>query len=188
MTHELEATTLAQSQASTNAPVYLVKLELDSGNILVHSRLGSITFNGDIYLGVGQLGSIDGIEEASELSRSSVRITLSGIESAYISTVLGEQYQGRRASIYAGFVSLTTNALIGTPALLFAGKMDTAPVLISRDSATITVTIENELADWDKPRIRRQNDADQQSRYPGDSFFKLAEQAADKQVFWGKSA
>ena len=187
MTHDLESTTLAQSQASTNAPIYFVKLELDSGDVLVHSRLGSITFNGDVYLGVGHLGGIDGIEESSDMSRSTVRLTLSGIESSLVSLVLGQHYQGRTASIYAGFVSLTTNALIGTPALIFAGKVDVAPLSFSGETATISLSVENEWADWDKPRIRRYNDADQQARFPGDNFFKFAEQAADKQFFWGKA-
>jgi|DEB19_MinimDraft_3_1074340.scaffolds.fasta_scaffold00464_9 hypothetical protein len=188
MTHNLDTDTLAQSQAATNSPIFFLKLELDSGNICLHSQLGDIIFDGSTYTGVGQLGTIEGIEESAELSRSSVRVTLSGIEPALVSLVLGEHYQGRLATIYAGFLGLTTRLLLGTPALLFRGKVDIAPLRVSSDSATITLTIENEFADWDKPRIRRYNDADQKSRYPNDNFFKFAEQSADKQLIWGKNA
>lgn len=188
MSRGLDVDSLAEAQASINAPINLVKLELDSGNILVHSRLGDIVFDGATYTGIGQLGIIEGIEENSELSRSAVRLTLTGIEAALVSVVLGEYYQGRRATIYSGFVDVESGALIGTPAMMFRGKVDTAPIKLTGATASITLSVENELADWDKPRIRRYNEADQKARFPSDNFFKFAEQATDKQLVWGRAS
>lgn len=187
MTHDISPQNIAASQASTQVPVYFVKLVLDSGDVLVHTQLGVITWGGNDYQGVGNLGTIQAVSEESEIGRATTSLTLSGIDSALISIVLGQYYQGRAAYIYIGFLDETTRELVSDPMLLFAGNIDTAPIELGAKTGSITMTVENEFADWDKPRVRRYNTADQQSRFPGDNFFKFAEQAADAQVYWGRA-
>ena len=80
--------------------IYLVKLSFDSGDITVNSAIGNISFNGDTYLGIGQFGTISALEEDTELQASDVSLTLSGIDTALISTMFNEHYQCLRRGRY----------------------------------------------------------------------------------------
>ena len=59
-------------------------------------------------------------------------------------------------------------------------------ILLGSTQSEVLLTAENRLADWDRPRIRRYNDADQQSEYPGDLGMQFAEQMVNKTILWGK--
>lgn len=187
MSRTITTATRNQAIAETNAPIFFVKLVLDSGTIGFHSRLGDVVFDGLTYTGAGDLGRISTVREDSDMSRPTLQTSLSGLNSALLSVVLSQYYQGRSATVYGGYVDLSTNALIADPMILYEGKIDSSVIQKLAGTMEISLTIENELADWERPRIRRYNNADQQSRYPGDTFFKFAEQAAYKTVYWGRS-
>lgn len=82
--------------------------------------------------------------------------------------VLTEEYQGRRAKVWMGFLDPTTHALIGT-LLLASGRADNATIVFG-ETATIDIAIQDPAARWESAPIGRYTDADQQSRHPGDSF------------------
>lgn len=183
-TRDITSTTAAAAAASTIHPVLFAKLQLDSGDILAHTELGDIAFGGDTYIGVGKFGGITPADEVSDLSRTPISLTLSGIPNDLISILLNENYQGRRATIYLGYLDLTTRALVDTPVILYRGNIDTGD--IQRDkNCTVTLSVESRFAQWETPLVRRYNNADQQNRYPADKGFEYAEQATDKQIFWG---
>lgn len=185
MTRNLSAPNQAQSEASELAPILFAKLEFDGGDVLVHSGLGSISWGGDTYTGVGDLGRVSPIDEDTELARSSIAVELSGIPPSMISVALNEQYQGRPATICLGFLDPATMQLVDTPAVAFRGRMD-AMEIARGESATVAVSVESRFSAWDKPRVRRYNHADQQSRFPGDRGLEQAEFSAEKQINWGQ--
>jgi len=184
-TRDIDPGTLSASQQDLILPVLLAKLEFDSGDVLAHTSLGSIDFGGDTYLGIGQFGGVSSAGEPSDLSRSNLSLTLSNIPGTMGALVLNEYYQGRRATLFLGYLDQTTRHLVGDPAIVYRGRMDTADIDQGGDTFTVTVNIESRFASWDKPVIRRYNNAFQQSAFPGDKGFEFVEQAADKQVVWG---
>lgn len=184
-TRDVAAATLTAAQQELIQPVLLAKLEFDSGAVLAHSRLGDLSFGGDTYLGIGQFGGVSQTQEGSDLSRSSIALTLSNIPGDMGALVLNEYFQGRRATLYLGYIDTTTSQLVAAPAILYRGRMDNARIRQGGDTFTVTVNIENRFAAWDKAAVRRFNNADQQSRYPGDRGFEFVEQAAEKQIVWG---
>lgn len=185
MTRDLNAATESASQADAIHPVLFVKLEFPDGDVLVHSEIGDLTFGGDTYTGVGILGNVGTAEEDSELARTPLALTLSGIPTSMVSVVLNQHYQGRPATLYLGYLDLTTNRLVDDPAILYRGRMDS--VLIDQgDDLSVALTVESRFAAWDRPVVRRYNDADQQSRYPGDLGLQFVEQTTDRQIVWGQ--
>lgn len=183
-TRDVDSATLTAAQQDLIEPVLLAKLEFDGGDVLAHTRLGDIVYNGDTYLGIGQFGGVSSSEEASDLSRTPLNLTLSNIPGDLGAVVLGEHYQGRRATLYLGYLDAATQQLVGDPAILYRGRIDTAEIE-QGDTFTVSVSIESRFAAWDKAIIRRYNNADQQSRYSGDRGLEFVEQAADKQIVWG---
>jgi hypothetical protein len=182
---DITSATATAAAASTIAPVLLAKLALDSGDILVHSWAGDLTFGGDTYLGMGRFGGIGAAEEASDLSRTPLTLTLSGIPNDVISVVLGEHYQGRRATIYLGYFDPATMILIDAPTILYRGNIDKADIQRGKD-CYVALSVESRFSAWDTPKIRRYNNADQRSRYPDDRGLEFVAQAADKRVWWGQ--
>lgn len=185
-TREDNATEVA-SEAAANHPIVFVKLEFDSGNVNLHSGHGTISFGGDSYTGAGRLGTITGIEENSELARTPITLTLSGLPTDLLAALLSEHYQGRMATVYHGYLSMTTYQLVGEPVILYRGLMD-SPTTEQGETLTISLGVESRFAQWDRAKERRYSNEDQRSRFPSDTFFQHMEQGVEKQIVWGAKA
>ena len=163
--------------------IAFVELDFTSGFVRVTSAPFAIDWNGHTWTGVGGLGSMEQIEEVLELEATGIRFTLSGIPSSIIATALGEQYQGRTVRAWMAILDAGTIR----EGVIFVGRMDTMNVM-DGETAQIQVTAENRLASWERPRIRRFSDADQQAEFPGDlGLNQIEELASGKQVVLGRS-
>jgi hypothetical protein len=164
-------------------PILIAKLETNQGNVLVWSGIGNLEFNGEIYYGTGDMGSISPVKESGdEIRANSVNFQLSGIPSERISVALGAEYQGKPAKLWLGFMD--GEDLIADPILLFSGRMDVMLIDEGPETSTITVTAESKLADLKRSRIRRYTDEDQQVDYPGDKFFEFVPSIQNIEVVW----
>lgn len=180
----LNTDTQTESEASNKRPVWFFKGEFDEGDLNLHTRLGTITWGGDTYTGTGGIGGISAVDEDSELSRSNLQLTLRGMPSDIVQIVLDENFQGRRATLYIGYVD-SSGVLVDDPIIIYRGRMDNARIKLGR-TFTVILNVESRFAAWDKPLVRRYNNADQQSRYPGDRGLEFIEQASEKEIFWGR--
>ncbi|MFQ5783615.1 MAG: hypothetical protein ACE5H8_02175 [Alphaproteobacteria bacterium] len=183
MARDLTAAVKTESQSDIVRPVVIVKLELASGNLLVWSGRGALSWNGETYQGVGDLGRIGAIEEGVEQRAFGVSLELSGIPAATLSIALGEDVQGRPAQVWVGFLDVN-HGLIADPVLVFRGRIDTMDVTLG-ETATVTLTAESRLVDWERARVRRYTDADQQERFPGDLGFAFVNETVEKEIVWG---
>ncbi|MCE9566375.1 MAG: hypothetical protein K8U57_30495 [Planctomycetes bacterium] len=184
MTRDISSANQTASQATTIHPVLFVDLMFDDGAVRFHSELGDITWGGNTYTGTGRLGGLSAMEEESELARSPLSMTLSGLPTDLLSVLLNQQYQGRKATVYLGYLNLTTRVLVDDPFILHRGRMDTPQVQQGED-LTIRLSVDSRFAAWDRPLSRRYNNADQQSLYPGDRGLEFVEQSVEKQIAWG---
>jgi len=185
MSRDITSAMTTESEKSSLQPLYFVKLEYDSGDVNVHSALGTITFDGDDYLGVGKLGSIGALKENSEITPAKIKLSITGIESANISTALTAEYQGRPITIWLGAIDQSTFTLIADPTIVFKGIMDVQTISLGK-TASIEISATNRIAAWDRANVRRYNGEDQRSRFAGDSGLDYVTQAAEKQVVWGQ--
>ncbi len=184
MTREIESATQAAAEAATILPAAFVKLEFDSGDVCLWTGLGPMEFGGDTYTGAGDLGEINGVSEDAELGRTGVELSIRGMPAEFVAIALGEDFTGRRATIYQGYLNQTTMQLVDDPFILFRGRMDSAEIL-QGGTFSVSVFVESRFAAWDRPLVRRYNNGDQQSRYPGDKGLEFVEQTTDKQILWG---
>jgi hypothetical protein len=179
-------TAVSTALAAENVtPVMFAELDFASGFLRVHTGVGTLTLEGNAYTGVGTLGQVETIEESTELQAYGLRLGLSGIPNTLVGTALTENYQGRALRVFVGALDVN-HVLLATPVLVFAGRMDNMQITLGPESASISLNAENRLIDWDRPRIRRYNNADQQAEYPGDLGFEFVEQMVNKTLFWGK--
>lgn len=164
--------------------VMLVELESSSGWLRVNSSAIAISWGGYTWHGAGRVLSVEPIEETGDVSKvPGMSIRLSGIDPAHIDRALDDHYQGRAANLYLAALN-SDHVVIVDPVLVWAGRMDTMTLEIGQ-TATVVVTAESRLADWDRPRIRRYNSADQQATYATDKGFEYVEEMVEKQLVWG---
>ncbi len=194
MSREITSAAQGASQAQVARPVLLAELDFPSGFVRVNSTDRGIFFDSqgasplNEFLGVGRLGSISTMGETSDLQARGVELTLSGIPSAHVSAAF-ESAQGRPGRIWIGFLD-DSYALVVEPVLVFSGLIDNSNVNIG-ETATVTVTVESRLIAWERPKIRRYTNEDQQQRFSGESptitdkFLEFVNQTVDKELLWG---
>lgn len=181
MARDITAGMLTEITATTLSPVWLVKVEFDSGTVRLWTGNGDITYDSEIYQGAGNLLGIEEIEENTGLVAASTVITFAGLDATLIALALTEDYQERPVTVYFGALD-TSRALITSPYLQLRGRMDVMSLSNSGDVGICTATVENILTDLERPKVGRYTDEDQKARYAGDKFFEFVESLQDKEV------
>lgn len=167
--------------------VVFVELQFASGSAYVCTREHSVAWNGQTWLGAGRVGSIDTIEEGGELQARGIAMTLSALPAGLLATALDpSEYKNRPVKLWYGLLDSSSPAaitVVADPVGPFLYRMDSLEFELG-EQAALRLTAESRLADWDRPRVRRYNNADQQAEHPGDKFFEYAEQMVEWQDLW----
>lgn len=164
---------------------YAVDLAFDSGNMRMWTGYGDKTINGYTYTGTGDLLTIDGLEEASDLSARGTTLTLNGLDSAIIAYALGEHYQGRLVTIYWGVGTNTVE--------VFSGYMDKMTIQDAGETSSISLSVESRLIVLERPNVRRYTSQSHagvrtaKGLSGSDTFFDWLTKLQDKQIVWGRS-
>jgi hypothetical protein len=167
------------------APAFFFKAQFDSGSVLAWSGYGDISWGGDTYLGIGDFGGVDKVDETSDVRANGVTLTLSGIPSQLLAIALTEPYQGRPCTLFLGALNLTSGAIIGTPYPLISGRMDVMTIEEGATTGTITLTVENRLIELFRTKERRYTHEDQQIDFPGDLGLEYVAGLQEKPINWG---
>jgi hypothetical protein len=163
--------------------IVFVEMDFPSGFLRVNNSAVNMPWNGFTWVGVGELGSIDAVSEGTTLEARGLSFSISGVNPANIAIALGQQYQGRACKVW--LATLTEGyAVNDSPTLIFNGRMDLMDIDLG-NTATITVSAESRYADWDRPRVRRYNSADQAITDPTDKGFEFVPQMVEKTLRWG---
>jgi hypothetical protein len=184
MARDLTATIQTETQASLIYPEVFAEFDFGSGFLRVWTGLGSKSWDSNTWTGVGDLGSIPNVEEATDISPRNVTFALSGIPSSTISVALTENYRGRSVRSWIAFLD-SSGTIKADPYQWFAGRMDTMSIRESADSADISISCENCLVDLRRPRSTRYTPAEQERRFPGDTSLRYVAKLAEKPIYWG---
>ena len=182
MTRWVSNTNETQAAKPATYLTVLCDLAFDSGTVRVHDSVGTLSFGGNDYTGIGQFGSFDIIDENIDNVARGIRLTLSGVESGLISTVMTEVYQGRSVTLYLGLLA-EDMTFVATPEELWSGRIDTMSITTDQNVATISVACEYRLRK--EPVIARYTDTDQRIAYAGDRFFDLTQKIPQFKATWG---
>ena len=180
--YALSALNAAAALERVVRPLLFCKLEFAGQTLRMTTAPFDIAWGGDSYSGIGHFGRIEAVEEGVELQAYRLRLILNGIPTSLVAIALGEAYQGRTATLALGFLD-AGHKLIDLPDTIFEGRMDVMAITAG-ETGSIALVVESRLADWERPRVRRFNDADQQQRYPGDRGLAFAEQMAAREIVW----
>lgn len=185
MSRTLSTEMQAVSTADLVRPIYLVKMEFDSGDLNLWSGLGNLIYNGDTYVGGGDLLTISPINESEELEANGCRIGISGVKQSLVALARDEPYQGRKIAMLLGAFD-ESGDIISDPVVVFSGFMDVMTITDSSDTSIISISCENKLIAFERASVRRYTAEDQKIDHPFDKGFEFVSKIKQKDIVWGR--
>lgn len=187
MSRSLTSTMETAVAADLVRPILLCQLAFDSGNLNLWNGIGDLTVDSVDYVGAGTLLGVGAVDESSELQANGITLTLSGVTSPLITKARDEDYQGRELKVLLGALN-STNGVIADPVVIFSGFMDTMTIKDGGEFATIAVTAENRLIEFERSRARRYTAEDQKIDYPNDKGLEFVAELSEKEIVWGRAS
>ena len=132
-------------------------------------------------------GFVKGLSQFSEevgITKSSLRVGLSGVDQSYISIVLNENVINDQVKIFRGFLD-SNNDLIADPFLLYDGQIEKFEITEGEDNTEIIFTITSHWADFEKISGRKTNPTSQQRFFSGDKGMDFSSQTV-QDIKWGR--
>ncbi len=178
---------------------FLAKFRFDSGDQNVWTGIGDLTFSGDTYQGIGNLGSLSTYKETQDLKAEGMTFTLSGNIGSNISTALDEEFQNRICTLWLGFFDNTVSpGLLNDPIIIFQGRMDNMTIEHGSETSSVTIHAENILVSLEHAINRRytpkdhnldefRKGANQSGDILNDKGFDFVTVLDDKEILWGVS-
>ena len=166
-------------------PFLVLDADYPDGPVRATTLDRNVVIDGEMYWNTNVLGSVSGLTEGAEQQSYATTVALSGVPGNFMRYLASQKVQGRLAKIRLGFINKDFE-VIGELVTIFVGRMDTQDVSAGKTTG-VAVTVQSLLVDWERARVRRFTDADQQVRYPGDRGLEYVAAVADMTILWGRS-
>jgi len=159
-------TTAVKNELATNdiRPIHLITIGFstpvnftDCSFDLTSSVSGSsVTYTAsDFFMGISEFS------EQTDITKASIKLTLSGADQTFISLVLNENVTNDEVTIFRGLLA-DDNTLIADPLLLYKGNIENYSIQESDKGSNLTLSIVSHWADFEKKNGRKTNNASQQ--------------------------
>jgi len=158
-------------------------LDFASGVLRVHNGLGTYTWGGENWLGVGDFGAVSKLEEGADVSPYGIVLTLSALDSTIAGAALTEDYFRRDVEIYIGALS-ADDVLLGDPLQMWSGFMDVMTISAGTESDIVSINCESELVAFEESSALKYTTQSQQEAYPGDLFFDFLPKIEGAKIRW----
>lgn len=176
----------------------ILKMEFSgkAGDVLVWNGIGDLSFNGEVYSGVGNLGGVSSYTETTELKANGMSFTLSGVPSSLISLALQEEFQQRRATLWLGFFDDSVSpGLLDDPIIIFRGRMDTMDIVRGAETSSVSISAESIFIALERAPMRRymseDHNLDRLAPTASGGFteedwgFNQVPNIQDQKIYWG---
>lgn len=147
---------------------------------------GDLYAGGFVWSGLGELGSIDGLDRPLGDTAPQATFRLSGVDGPVITETLAAstEVKGRDVTVY---IQMFTDLLmpLDGPVAIYSGVMDVMRVTAAgATSRTIEVTAETLFTRRSMPAWGYLSDRDQNRLFPGDRGLEFVPSMAAKTVVW----
>ncbi|MES2909837.1 MAG: hypothetical protein V4718_00525 [Pseudomonadota bacterium] len=165
---DLTADVILASQQSHVPYFPMIVFEFDSGTVYLAGLDYNVDFDGETWLGASRIGTIEKTVETAD-SVEGLRFTLSGVSDEAVAEAQQEEYQGRAVTVLWAFINEADQLCVDANA--WQGRLDQPTIAFGKTTASISITAENRMADWQRPRKLMFNHADQLRVDETDNFF-----------------
>jgi hypothetical protein len=151
----------------------------------VHDLTSSVSGSSVTYSSSKFLVSYPEVSEETDISKSSIAISLSGADQTYISIALAENIVNDAVTIYRAFLD-ANNAIIDDPFLLYKGAIETYTINENETSSALTLNIVSHWADFEKKSGRKTNNTSQQRFFSADKGMEFSSETV-LDIKWGRA-
>ncbi len=188
----LTAAVVTESEALEFSSYGFVALDFDTDPVYVWTGTRSYaatlpTEATHTYLGIGALGSLDGILESSDGSSNGVKLQMGGINNDLLVNALGQNYQGRSAKIWLVYFD-ASEVIIPDPLVLFSGQMDVMSLVDGDTQGAIEIVCESRDQLLKRTSESLLTDEEQQRIFPDDLGLEFVGELQNKVLTWGDKA
>jgi len=164
--------------------VSFVKLEFEE-IWYVHNSIGTYSWGGQTWHGLGDLGQISQVEEGKSVSPYAITLTLSGLNSEIQAAALTENYFLNPVEVYLGVLD-ENDELITDPSPIWSGYMDQMNLTVGASGGdAIQLVCESELSIFNRSRNLMYTNVAQQEKSSTDLFFSFLHKIEGAKVDWG---
>lgn len=182
-----EAIALALKGAALQADL-LVHMDFRDSPIRFWTGWGMLEAAGHTWKGLGQLVSIEGLQQATGTVAPETTFTLSGVDPDIVAltAAASDRAVGRRVRVWMQIFSVDGgDTPVDEPFVIWTGTMD-RPRFTAEGSGLrqVSITANNLMTRRNSPPHGMYTDRDQQARYPGDKGLERIPELVSKQVRW----
>jgi len=163
----------------------LLELDFDTDPVFVWSGVGDLVWDGKTWVGTGAMGSLSSITEATDLSDTVIKATLSHLDASIMPELVSEVTEmdpvGRSYTIYLAFFN--SDNTVKDTILLSAGLIDSIS-LTGGLAGSISIDLVSEAGQMARTLFYRMDDQHQQQLFPGDRGFEFVS-CLDEQIALG---
>jgi len=169
-------------------PVLFIFADFATNPQRLWTGCGDILFMGETWKGIGALIGFETIPETVDTSSQGITAKLNGLDTDIIAALIGDDYQGREATIFLGFWDENRDNLEALDDPLWRGILDTDSVKDNGKTSELSITAENELVDQLRRRDFRYNQQSQNLLHPvtTDTGLNKIESIQDVKIAWGR--
>lgn len=137
------------------------------------------------YLAQGQFLFFSNIVESSDLRVGQIDMTFTAVDTTTVALLINNEYMNKRVVIYRAVLdsdySFTSNDVF----TVFDGNIMGYSIQENNETATVTITVASQFADFERKNGRRTNPASQQVHFPNDLGMDFSAQIV-KDLKWGR--
>lgn len=164
---------------------YAVDIISTYGESRIHTGLGSLSINGNVYSGVGTLGSIGQIPVTSDDKPTRLAMSLSGLPVDFLPQALQKKMRGADVTLY--MIAFNEDETINLAEVIFVGFITAHQVNAGRKNS-IDITVGDEFERYEIPWSEYWTDNSMQHSHDGDRICRFTAQISDREINWGSKA
>ena len=183
------------------ADVWLIEIVTSNTTLRYATAPDDVSWDSQTWTGIGGVIEFDPPPETTDPSGQSLKLTLSGVDTALITEVLDYQLRGRRCRLYWGQIVTSTGVIVDDAIEAFSGLMNatweiahTPSDQSTRGTVAVSTTIVSEMARYLFRRMLRTNPKSLgllQERggitpVSVDTFFSTLPAIQGHPVYWGR--
>jgi hypothetical protein len=138
------------------------------------------------YLAQGQFLEFSNIVESSDIRVGQLDMTFTAVDTTTVALLINNEYMNKRVVIYRAVLADDYTFTSDDVFTVFDGIIMGYSIQESQDTATVTITVATQFADFERTSGRKTNTASQQVHFPTDKGMDFSAQIV-KDLKWGRA-
>lgn len=144
------------------------------------------TTGSNTYLAQGQFLFFSNITESSDLRVGQIDMTFTAVDTTTVALLINNEFMNKRVVIYRAVLDNEYNFTSDDVFTVFDGNIMGYSINETNETATVTITVASQFADFERTNGRKTNPASQQIHFASDKGMDFSAQIV-KDLKWGRA-